>query len=124
MNYTIGDGMAAIALAAGVVGWRYVTHRSRLKRMEMIHQERLAAMEKGIPLPELPLDQPKESRDPDTTTLPLIGTAFLTLGVGAMVVLHQLLPPESLEFWIAPFPLAFLGIGLIVFHFLTVDSRR
>ncbi len=124
MNYTIGDGIVAFALAAGVVGWRYVTHRSSVKRMEMIHQERLSAMEKGIPLPEFPLDPPRGGRDPDPTTLPLIGTAFLTLGVGAMVVLHRLLPPESLEFWIAPFPLAFLGIGLIVVHLLTVDSRR
>jgi len=52
MSYSIGDGMAAPALAAGIVGYVYVTHRTRQKRIEIIHQERMAAMEKGIPFPE------------------------------------------------------------------------
>jgi hypothetical protein len=52
MNYTIGDGIVALALAGGIVGCLYVTHRTRQKRIEIIHQERIAAMEKGIPSPE------------------------------------------------------------------------
>ena len=46
MSYTVGDGMVALALALGVVGYVYVTHQSRRKRLEIIHQERLVAMEK------------------------------------------------------------------------------
>jgi len=52
----VGDGIVLLALAAGVVGYAYVSHRSRQKRLEIVHQERLVAMEKGIPLPEFPLD--------------------------------------------------------------------
>ena len=58
MSYTIGDGMVALALAGGIVGYLYVKHQSRQKRIEIIHQERMAAMEKGIPLPEFPLEPP------------------------------------------------------------------
>jgi len=47
MSYTIGDGMVALALAGGFVGYLYVRHRSRQKRLEIIHKERMAAMEKG-----------------------------------------------------------------------------
>jgi len=48
MSSTIGDGMVALALAAGIVGYNYVKDRTRRKRLEIIHQERLVAMEKGI----------------------------------------------------------------------------
>ena len=48
MSYSIGDGLVSLALAAGIVGYLQVTHRSRQKRIEIIHQERMAAMEKGL----------------------------------------------------------------------------
>jgi uncharacterized membrane protein len=51
MSYTVGDGMVTLALAAGIVGYLHVKHQSRRKRLEIIHQERLVAMDKGIPLP-------------------------------------------------------------------------
>ena len=31
MSYTVGDGTVVLALAAGVVGYVYVKHQSRLK---------------------------------------------------------------------------------------------
>jgi len=55
MSYTVGDGTVTFALVAGVIGYLYVKHLGRQKRLEIIHQERMAAMEKGIPLPEFPL---------------------------------------------------------------------
>jgi hypothetical protein len=59
MSYTIGDGMVTFALAGSIVGYLYMKHQSRQKRIEIIHQERMAAMEKGIPLPEFPLEPPR-----------------------------------------------------------------
>ena len=87
MGYTIGDGMVALALAGGIVGYRYVTQRSRQKRMEIIHQERMAAMDKGIPLPEFPLEPARERRPPDPNVLPIMGTVLFSLSVGAMIML-------------------------------------
>ena len=73
MSYTVGDGMVALALAAGVVGYIYVKHQSRRKRLELIHQERLVAMEKGIPLPEFPLEQARNPGVTDPTgVLPIL----------------------------------------------------
>ncbi len=123
MSNTIGDGMVALALAGGIVGWLYVTHRSRQKRMEIIHQERMAAMEKGIPLPEFPLEPARERRQPDPNVLPILGTVLLSLSVGTMIVLLNL-RAESHGDWVAPLPFAFLGVGLIAFHFLQAKPGR
>jgi hypothetical protein len=124
MSYTVGDGMVALALAAGVVGYVYVTHQSRRKRLEMIHQERLAAMEKGIPLPEFPLEPARNPRVRDPNVIPILGTVLLSLSAGAMIVLYRILPPPANGSWIAPLPLAFLGVGLLAFHFLKHDASR
>lgn len=35
MSYTIGDGMVALAVSGAIVGYLYVTRRSRQKRMEI-----------------------------------------------------------------------------------------
>ena len=53
MGHSIGDGLIVLAIAFGLVAWLYLRSRERQKRMEAVHQERLAAMDKGIPLPEL-----------------------------------------------------------------------
>ena len=124
MSYTIGDGIVTLALAAGIVGYLQVIHRSRQKRIEIIHQERMAAMEKGIPLPEFPLEPARERRQPDPTVLPILGTVLLSLSVGAMIMLYLNLPAPSRGDWVFPLPLAFLGVGLIAFHFLKGEPRR
>ena len=43
-----------VALAAAFLGYFYLTHLDRRRRLEIVHEKRLAAMEKGIPLPEQP----------------------------------------------------------------------
>lgn len=124
MSYTIGDGMVALALAGGIVGYLYVTHQSRQKKIEVVHRERMAAMEKGIPLPEFPSEPERYHRSRDQEVLPIMGTVFSTLSLGAMVVLYMALPAPSHGFWVAPLPLAFLGVGLIAFYFMNRDAKR
>lgn len=124
MSYTIGDGMVALALAGGIVGYLYVTHRSRQHKIEIIHQERMAAMEKGIPLPEFPLEPAREPHGSDPNhVLPILGTVLATLSAGAMIVLRLILPAASHSMWVSPLPFAFLGVGLIAFHFLKGKPR-
>ena len=124
MSYTVGDGMVVIALSAAFVGYQYVKHQSQRRRLEIIHQERLVAMEKGIPLPELPLEPSQDPRgsDPDYV-LPILGTVLLTLSVGTMIVLYLTLSTVRNPFWVAPLPFAFLGVGLLAVHFLKPDDR-
>jgi len=125
MSATIGDGVTALALAGGIVGYLYMTHQSRQKKIEIIHQERMAAMEKGIPLPEFPLEQTREQRPPDRNVITILGIVLFTLSLGTMIVLYlnRSAGPSS-GFWISPLPFAFLGVGLIAFNFLKGESRR
>jgi hypothetical protein len=124
MSYTIGDGMVTFALAGSILGYLFMKHQSRQKRIEIIHQERMAAMEKGIPLPEFPLEPARERRPPDPTVLPILGTVLLSLSVGTMIVLALILPTPSHGSWVAPLPFTFLGVGLIAFHFLQAKPGR
>jgi hypothetical protein len=124
MSYTIGDGLVSLALAGGIVGYLYLKHQSRQKKVEIIHQERMAAMEKGIPLPEFPMDPEKEQRQGAASVIPILGMVLSTLSIGAMIVLYMNLPSASRSFWIAPLPFLFLGAGFVGFHFLTSEPRH
>ena len=124
MSYTIGDGMVALALAGGIVGYLYLRHKTRQKKIEIIHEERMAAMEKGIPLPEFPLEPARDPRPDPDNVIPILGTVLSTLSVGAMIVLYLNVPAPSHSFWVSPLPFAFLGAGLIAFHILNGKPGR
>lgn len=124
MSASIGDGITAIALAGGIVGYLYVQNRTIQKRNEIIHQERMAAMEKGIPLPEFSLDPARDNGGPDQRVLPILGIVLLTLSIGAMVFLYFDRSFLPLNAWISPLPFAFLGVGLLAFHLLQTRPPR
>ena len=88
MGHSIGDGIIVAALAAAFVAYLYFRHIERQRRLEIVHQERLAAMEKGIPLPELPLDPPNVPKPPDPRAPLIHGIVWLALGFGAMLALR------------------------------------
>ena len=117
---SIGDGIIVAALAAAFVAYLYFKHIERLRRLEVVHQERLAAMDKGIPLPELPLDPPKVPKPPDPRAPLIHGIVWLALGFGAMLALRLI--PNAPALWPLPLPLAFLGVGLILYYALA-DER-
>ena len=121
---TVGDGLVALALAGGIVSYLFIKHATRQKRMEIIHQERMTALEKGIPLPEFPLDLMEEKpRPPEYPVLPILGIILSTLSIGTMIVLFFTMPPSAHYWWISPLPFVFMGIGLILFHILGTVRR-
>ena len=120
---SIGDGLVTLSVAATIITYLYVTFQTRQKKLDIIHQERMTAMDKGIPLPEFPLEAAKERRPPDPTVLPILGIVLLTLSAGAMIVMYLNRSASSANFWIAPLPFAFLGMGLFTFHFLKGNAR-
>jgi hypothetical protein len=124
MSATIGDGMTALALAGGIVGYLHAKYQSRQKKIEIVHQERMVAMDKGIPLPEFPLEPASEHRPPDPNVIVILGMVLFSLSIGTMIVLYLLLPATSHSIWISPLPLAFLGAGFIAFHLLRRESGR
>jgi len=129
MGHSVGDGIIVAALAALLGSWLYFTHVERRRRLEIIHQERLVAMEKGIPLPELPIDPAKAVKPSDPKAPLMHGIVWTTLGLGAvagLLVMDRFTPngPNFPTLWPLPLPLMFLGAGLMLYYFLASDRRR
>ena len=123
MGHSFGDGVIVAAIAGAIVAYLYFGHVERKRRLEIIHQERLAAMDKGIPLPELPLDPPRIQKGPDPRATLVHGIVWTTLGIGSMLALALVGSPGP-AFWPLPLPLAFMGIGLILYYALATQRSR
>ncbi|HXU29928.1 MAG TPA: hypothetical protein VN851_05055 [Thermoanaerobaculia bacterium] len=125
MGHSLGDGIIVAALAAVFGAYFYFKHIGRQRRLEIVHQERLAALEKGIPLPELPLDPPKVPKPPDPQAPLLHGIVWTALGGGGMLALGLFgARMNDHALWPLPLPLLFLGIGLMLYYALASDRGR
>lgn len=125
MGHSLGDALVVLALAGALVAYLYFKHVERRRRLEIIHEERVAAMDKGIPLPELPLEPQPRSSERDSNEVLLHGIVWSAFGVGGMITLAFLPTGDSLpSLWALPLPLALLGIGLILYHALTSPRAR
>jgi hypothetical protein len=112
-------GAAAIFLVVKVLN----TRRYQIK-LDFIHKERIAAMDKGIPLPELP-----EYDKPSQTLLsyvrlnprwPLGAGVTLILGaIGLGLALFLSGDPYHRQIWSFSFIPFFLGFGLMLQYRLT-----
>ena len=125
MGHSIGDGIIVVALAAAFVGYFYMRHAERQRRLEIVHQERLVALEKGIPLPELPIDPPKVAKPPDPHGALVHGIVWTALGFGSMIAFFRPCTLANLPpLWPFPLPFAFLGVGLMLYYFLAAERAR
>lgn len=116
-------GWLAVLLAI----W-YVRGQRRQRRLELIHAERMAAIAKGIPLPEMPDYEGLAHRSrfhgsgepPLDPRWPLgVGTVVAMLGLGLCTALYLSGDEYHNQIW--PFGLigVFLGVGLMLHYFLT-----
>ena len=122
MGHTLGDAYIVMALAAVWIAYLFFKSRERQRRLEVLHKERMAAMDKGIPLPELPLEQLKAPPDP---RMPLLhGIVWLSFGVGGVAALAAIGPVNNMPaLWPFALPLVFLGAGLILYYVLASRTR-
>lgn len=120
MTPTYPEALIVIALIAGFLGYEYLKRRDAQRRLDILHTERLAAMDKGIPLPELPIDPPPSAwRPPPDPTVPLaIGIVLAAFGIGAMLMLAIVAPGKP--YWALPLPVALMGLGLVLYYRLSV----
>ena len=95
MGHTIGDGMIVVALAADLYGYSYLKHLGRQRRLEIIHQERLTAMDKGIPLPEFPIDPPRVQKMPNPHVPLILGIVLVAFGAGSMAALRLMATADN-----------------------------
>ena len=126
MGHTVGDGIIVAALAAALVAYLYFKHLERKQRLDIVHGERLAAMEKGIPLPELPLDPPRVGTPPDPRATLIHGIVWAAFGGGAMLALRLISSPwpNAPVLWPLPLPLLLLGLGLVLYYVLASARAR
>lgn len=110
MDYAPAIVLVAIIAYIGFQQW--LRHQRRV----MIHRERLAALEKGVELPPLEQEVHRGSWNVQRILL-LAGLCWMSLGIGAFLVLNALLAhpsdmvtdiPQGLQ-WIGAAP---VGIGL------------
>lgn len=123
MNTTnsFADALIVLALTGAVVAWLYFRNKERQRRMEIVHQERLVAMEKGFPLPELPSEPAKAPKSP--RELLIHGVAWVAMGSGGALALRlTAMNINGTPAWPLPLPLLLLGLGLILVYAL--DGRR
>lgn len=120
MGHSIGDAIIVTAIAAAIFGYYFLKFRERQRRLEIVHQERVMAMDKGIPLPELPIDPPPAPRDPASYEVPLLlGILLTAFGGGTMIALSLTVTERIL--WPFPLPLTLMGIGFLLYYFLAAD---
>ena len=120
-----------------VFGWaafflvlRRLNDAKRQRKLDLIHKERMAAMEKGIPVPELPdYDEPARpglfARIRLNPRWPLgLGAFAIVMGAGASLVLRMSGDPYHNQVW--PFGLlgVFFGLGLFLYYGLTRPDAR
>lgn len=121
MDVSIGEVIIVTAALAFVIHL-YFSHEERRRRLEIAHRERMAAIEKGIPLPELPLEPPAVGT-PGDTGFPLFpGIVLATLGVGSMVAF--LVTNDLSDYWMLPLPIAFMGVGMMLYHVFSLRPWR
>jgi hypothetical protein len=93
---TVGGSLAVI-MAIAIAGLR-----NKRTRIEMLHKERMAAIEKGLPVPMDYVDAPKKTR-------PYVrGFVFSAVGLGVMIMGML----ETNDFRSAP-DTSLIGIGAI-----------
>lgn len=108
---------------------------NRKKKLELIHKERMAALEKGIPLLELPDYEtlPTKSQWSESLRLYLTTNPRMPLGLGAICIMLGI--GISLSFflsqneddqknWSSGLIVIFLGLGLWLHYFLTKGTTK
>ena len=81
-------------MIVALIGYIAFRHFLQFSRRQMIHRERLAAIEKGVDLPPLEQEVRRSSFNVQRFLL-LAGLIWVSLGVGAFAVLSSLLAYHS-----------------------------
>lgn len=112
---------------------RHLRERKRVAVREMVHRERLAALEKGQPLPEVPGEAAAGEAGSDgaawvsrASLLAGLGLVFSGLGFAVAFALIPATPEMGGMRELAPMGLlpVFTGLGLLLFYVLDRRSRR
>lgn len=105
-NFSVA--LVFIALIGFAAFQQYLRHHRRI----MIHRERLAAVEKGIDLPPLEQEVQRSSWNVQRILL-FAGLCWISVGIGASLVLSSLLAYSSPAAAEIPQGIQWIGVGPI-----------
>jgi len=112
-------GWAAFALIIILIN-----HKKKQKVLDMIHKERMAAIEKGLPYPEWPEydvnGEIKAKENPKGS----LGAGVILIMIGVGISLTFYLWPELRIVWPVGLIIIFTGLGVIISYFLTRDKEK
>ena len=108
--------------------------KERLQLREMLHRERMAAIEKNMPLEGVNLE---DSAMPEVTmnasrnetiswirwTALFLGLAFFFGGIGMAVAFRIAPEPDFNDIWSLGLIPTLTGFGLLIFYFMTVGQN-
>jgi Domain of unknown function (DUF6249) len=128
------EGALALAvILAFIWGRQYLKLRKRHLEREMLHRERLLAMEKGIPLPEFPTlaEEPSGSLLDylsGSIVIPklALGCGLILIFGGAGMVAAFLIAPDSElhKAWSVGLIPGFIGVGFVLYYLFIRRSLR
>ena len=108
--------IVSVAIIAFIAFRQWMQHDRRV----MTHRERLAAIEKGAPLPEVERELARSSWNAQRVLL-LAGLSWISVGIGAFIVLTAVIyafplngPPQGMQ-WIGV-PLVGIGLSHLVVY--------
>ena len=111
-----------------IVVW-HLRSKRRMEKMSLIHEERMKAIEKGVPLPEFPeLSEEAKMQQFDRVFTPPKLNPRWPIGVGAVISMGGLgflaammlsNDSELAKLWSIGLIPIFTGLGLILYFFLT-----
>jgi hypothetical protein len=118
--------IALAAVLAFIWGMRYLWTKRADREREMLHRERMLALEKGVPLPELPAPEGNGSavvRYPNALPNAVLGCGLLLffLGIGIMAALNTVrfpYPDTPENVWAFGLIPTMLGFGCLVYYWL------
>ncbi len=125
VGYDVQEDKSRTSEFAAPVHWTLCKRRVKLRFVEIaeISSCRLSYSSFGSSQGG-PLEPGEQRRQTDALVVPILGMVLFMLSIGAMIVLYLTLPASSHSFWVAPIPLAFLGVGFLAFHFLSAKIER
>jgi len=129
----IGMTWVFACAAVLIIIW-YLRSKRRLEKLSLIHEERMKAIEKGVPLPEFPeLNEEAKMQQFDQIFTPPKLNPRWPIGVGALVAMGglgylvaALLSNDSdmASTWSVGLIPIFVGFGLVLYYYLTRQPER
>ena len=112
ISIVMGMGIAMLAI--------YLNYRKRKELLDHYHQERMAALEKGIECPPWP-DRllAEENTSPAARRHLLKGLVWLFIGLGGMVAVYVAIDHEQALWGLIP---AGIGLAHLIYYF--VEGRK